>query len=292
MRFFVCLVAAFVASCGDSAVDVGQGHTGTMALSQGNEKISLCHLTGSATNPYVLISVSESAFAAHDGHNDFAPNSDGICEPPPPNELAAPMVLPTAEPASQCTLPPLDVSEAFDSLARWQQTSCTSAISVTNSLLTMSKPYGAKWSTSTCQYSLPVPLDDTCDDSFDVVARFHLSGTTGWGIVRIDDVPNNVSLRIQHDNGTNTSAVIKDMNGVVISFMERINPNPVPKNQFNHWRWRYANGIHVVSLSQDGINFVDWWRVSFPMKGPISRIMIRQQEGATVTFDQIRYGRT
>jgi Ca2+-binding RTX toxin-like protein len=35
------------------------------------DKVTICHATGSATNPYVVITVSENALPAHEAHGDF-----------------------------------------------------------------------------------------------------------------------------------------------------------------------------------------------------------------------------
>ncbi|WP_189073502.1 hypothetical protein [Deinococcus sedimenti] len=45
----------------------------------GNDKINICHRTGSSTNPYNLISVSRSALDAHSGHGDIIPAPEGGC---------------------------------------------------------------------------------------------------------------------------------------------------------------------------------------------------------------------
>jgi Ca2+-binding RTX toxin-like protein len=52
------------------------------ALAQSN-RVTICHRTGSATNPYVKITISENALPAHQAHGDFLATSAG-CEVPPP----------------------------------------------------------------------------------------------------------------------------------------------------------------------------------------------------------------
>jgi len=48
-------------------------------------KVTICHATGSVTNPYVQISISQNAIAAHEAHQDrqdIIPATSG-CVPPP-----------------------------------------------------------------------------------------------------------------------------------------------------------------------------------------------------------------
>ncbi len=48
-----------------------------------NTKVSICHRTNSSTNPFVIISVNESAQAVHMNHADILPDSNGECHDVP-----------------------------------------------------------------------------------------------------------------------------------------------------------------------------------------------------------------
>jgi hypothetical protein len=53
-------------------------------------KVTICHATGSATNAYVTITISENAVAAHRAHQgreDIIPATTGCVVPPPPIDL-------------------------------------------------------------------------------------------------------------------------------------------------------------------------------------------------------------
>lgn len=55
--------------------------TGTVSGTAG-AKVTLCHATGSAKNPYVMITVDQSALPAHQGHGDIIPAPAGGCPQP------------------------------------------------------------------------------------------------------------------------------------------------------------------------------------------------------------------
>ncbi len=52
-------------------------------VSAKEEKVMICHKTGSVTNPVVIISVAASAVASHIAHGDLMP-INGACEGVPP----------------------------------------------------------------------------------------------------------------------------------------------------------------------------------------------------------------
>jgi hypothetical protein len=63
-------------------------------------KVSLCHRTGSQTNPYVLISISTSALPAHQQHGDIYPVPQGGCPQATPRATRTPRATNTARPAT------------------------------------------------------------------------------------------------------------------------------------------------------------------------------------------------
>ncbi len=59
------------------AAVIGMGLTGPAMAAQ-QDKVELCHVTGSQTNPIVLIEVSGNSLDAHLAHGDFSPTNNGI----------------------------------------------------------------------------------------------------------------------------------------------------------------------------------------------------------------------
>lgn len=62
------------------AAVVGMGLTGS-ALAAPQEKIELCHITSSQTNPIVLIEVSGNSLETHLAHGDWYPINSGVDDP-------------------------------------------------------------------------------------------------------------------------------------------------------------------------------------------------------------------
>ena len=56
--------------------------TGTV----GGNQVTICHHTGSAQNPYVMITINENALPAHRAHGDIIPAPPGGCPAGPTRE--------------------------------------------------------------------------------------------------------------------------------------------------------------------------------------------------------------
>ena len=63
-------------------------------------KVSVCHRTGSQTNPYVLTTISTSALPAHQQHGDIYPVPQGGCPQATPRATRTPRPTNTAPPAT------------------------------------------------------------------------------------------------------------------------------------------------------------------------------------------------
>ena len=76
------------------------------------EKIGICHHTGSATNPYVLLELPPPAVKAHLKHDGDVIATEGVCPPPPvieepPGETPPPTTPGTpTHPIVVCPMPP------------------------------------------------------------------------------------------------------------------------------------------------------------------------------------------
>ena len=74
------VTATTTASSTTSASSTTAASTTTTTSSKGKPtKVTLCHLTGSKTNPYVKIAVSSSAVKSQEAHGDVPPDSSGKC---------------------------------------------------------------------------------------------------------------------------------------------------------------------------------------------------------------------
>ena len=95
-------------------------HNDTSPGNSGSHKTTICHATGSETNPYVLITVDNHALKAHSKHQDdqdiipapvdangkaYCPTPPGPTDNPPPT-VTTPPVTPTADVSPAATTAP------------------------------------------------------------------------------------------------------------------------------------------------------------------------------------------
>ena len=85
------------------------------------EKVTICHATGSSTNPYVVITISENAVPAHQRHQgreDIIPATIGCVPPPVPvdvcpniagNQATVPAGMVIDPVTLDCVTPPVDL---------------------------------------------------------------------------------------------------------------------------------------------------------------------------------------
>ena len=79
MKTKVLFLALFVGGIAASFAIASPGGVGSLTGQTGtNGKVTICHRTHSATNPYVLITVSPNALPAHARHGDVSP-VNGTC---------------------------------------------------------------------------------------------------------------------------------------------------------------------------------------------------------------------
>jgi len=65
----------------------------------GNDRFTICHVTGSPTNPYVKISIDGTTLAKHIAHGDVDLDIEGECPAPTPADATAPILTASVVPA-------------------------------------------------------------------------------------------------------------------------------------------------------------------------------------------------
>ena len=87
---------------------------GTSAPNSGNKKITICHATGSTTNPYELITISINGLNGHEGHGDLIPAPASGC-PSGAITVTPTAAIPCGDVANDGGFPVLDTRSKIDS---------------------------------------------------------------------------------------------------------------------------------------------------------------------------------
>ena len=92
------LIPAPSGGCPAAAAAPQKAASKAPAGAKSHEKVTICHRTGSESNPWVQITVAEPAVKAHAKHGDLIPVPSGGCPAPEAATLPAAIVTPTSGP--------------------------------------------------------------------------------------------------------------------------------------------------------------------------------------------------